>query len=166
MRKNRFLSWGPNLQPVDIERNFYPNSFVHFGTFPAKEVGRLGRGTLKGENMKAKNIQQAPRTPIDLWRMMGGQAQRVKSATGTDSMLAIYQDRLTYTFILDNEVASIHYDRRKREIFFKGQNIKHLELSMPQKKVLEGLKGILVQEERGKLFAAEYGATLAKQFAH
>lgn len=121
--------------------------------------------------MKEKKLeplqQERKQAPIDLWRMMGGQAQRVRSSGGksVDSMLAVYQDRCTYTFIMQGEVSSIHFDRRKQEIFIKGHNIKNMKLSQEHKMALEGLKEVLAREERGQPLSADYEATLGKLLA-
>ncbi len=82
-----------------------------------------------------------------------------------DGMLAVYRDRLTYTFIIGHEVASIHFNRLKKEIYFKGHNIQHCELDASKRKALEGLKEVLKTEERAKPFLADYEATLARVFA-
>ena len=44
------------------------------------------------------------KSSVDLLKLMGGgkaQAVRAPQAKGHDSMLAVYKDRLTYTFILE-----------------------------------------------------------------
>lgn len=99
--------------------------------------------------------------------MGGGKAEAVKSslAKGHDSMLAVYKDRLTYTFILEREVASIHYDRAKEEIFFKGHNIKNMKLNGAQIGALQGIKAILTQDGRAKELLPGYEATLGKILA-
>ncbi len=108
------------------------------------------------------------KSALDLWKLMGrGKAEPVKApqAKGQDSMLAVYKDRLTYTFIMGREVASIHYDHAKKEIFFKGHNVKNMKLEMAQIQALERLKTILRQDERSKQLTADYDATLAKLLA-
>jgi hypothetical protein len=80
-------------------------------------------------------------------------------------MLAVYKDRLTYTFIMDHEVASIHYDRHRGEIFFKGHNIRNMELDEEQKQALMDLSHVLEAEARGNEFSADYEATLARLLA-
>ncbi len=100
-------------------------------------------------------------SPLELIKYKGV-AHRVKTPLGraADSMLAVYKGRLTYTFILRKEVASIHFDRDRQEIFFRGHNIKNMELSHEQMKALENLKGILAEDEQGRDFLIGYGATL------
>ncbi len=99
---------------------------------------------------------------IDLSKRTGAVAHKVKEEgkVATDSMLAVFNDHLTYTFILESEVASIHYDKLRREIFFKGHNIKYMELDPKQVRVLMDLGEALKKDEKGRDFAAEYEATL------
>ncbi|MBI4211032.1 MAG: hypothetical protein HY540_00195, partial [Deltaproteobacteria bacterium] len=56
-----------------------------------------------------------------------------------DAMLAVFQDRFTYTFLFQHEVSSIHFDRRRGEIFYRGHNIANLVLGDSQKRILQGL---------------------------
>lgn len=124
--------------------------------------------------MKDKQLQQATsqgddsiHSALDLWRLMGGESHRVgeKDKNHPDSMLAAYGDRFTYTFILDDEVASIHFDRKRSEIFFKGHNIKHLELTKDQLRALEHVKGVIKGDSKADAFYDEYCATLDRFLA-
>lgn len=144
----------------------------HIGMNPA-DLG-FGTGKIRGrvmKNNKMTRLQERldmPKSSLDLWKWIGGETKRVRpegNAPATDSLLAVYQDRFTYTFILDREVASIHYDRSKNEIFFKGRNIRNFEPGEEQKRALEGLKAILMRDERAKGLAAEYEATLYRILA-
>lgn len=103
------------------------------------------------------------RSLIDKYRRVGAIAQKVpvKLGKAKDSMLAVYKDRFTYTFILDREVASIHYDQKRNEIFFKGHNIKNMELSKKQRLALLELADIIATDEKAKIFYQDYHATLA-----
>lgn len=105
---------------------------------------------------------QEPKSPLDLWRLMGGETRPVMGVKKPpeDSLLAVYKDRLTYTFIFGHEVASIHFDRAKREIFFRGHNIRNFKLSEAQKQVLEAFKQVLTGDARARAFLAAYNATL------
>lgn len=99
---------------------------------------------------------------LDLWRLMGGQSHRVGEGGGfkPDSMLAVLGDRVTYTFILDDEVASIHFDRQRGEIFFKGHNIRHMELNGHQMEALRHMKAVLSGDDKAKRLLRAYCATL------
>lgn len=106
-------------------------------------------------------------SPLDLIRLMGGKARKVRRNRGKspDSMLAVYGHRLTYTFIIDNEVASIHFDRGRGEIFYKGHNIKNLEFSEGQREAFFTLQDILQSDEEGREFLPAYLATLERCLA-
>jgi hypothetical protein len=79
-----------------------------------------------------------------------------------DSQLISFGDRFTFTFAQGREVGSIHFDRGRGEIFYKGHNIRNLDLEEWQMQVLEGLRNTLVHDEQGKMFAADYARTLDK----
>lgn len=83
----------------------------------------------------------------------------------TDSRLAVFRDRVTYTFIIDGEVASIHFDRRRGEIFYKGHNIANMELAEAQRRLLKGFIGVLMADPQGEPFMVEYTATLNRLLA-
>lgn len=106
-------------------------------------------------------------SPLDLLRHMGGRAHRVRDGREkkVDCMLAVYKDRLTYTFILENEVASIHFDSGRGEIFFRGHNISHLELTEEQRKALLELRIILEEDLEGRELLPRYVATLDRVLA-
>lgn len=121
--------------------------------------------------MKLKNQEkeslESLKSPLDLWRLMGGITKPVGGVTRPphDSLLAVYKERLTYTFILGREVASIHFDRSKNEIFFKGHNIRNFKLNEAQITALRDFKQILADEEKGKEFLGTYEATLESALA-
>lgn len=119
---------------------------------------------------RTESVAETPKTHgiFELWKHVGATRARrvgVKGTAGTDSMLAVYKDNLTYTFILDREVSSIHFDRMRGEIFFRGHNIKNIELTQRQIQALEDLKAILSQDERGTPFLSDYVATLDRYLA-
>ncbi|MBI2091785.1 MAG: hypothetical protein HYT75_02150 [Deltaproteobacteria bacterium] len=130
---------------------------------------------MKNIHLKEKHLEELMHnkghktpSPLEIMRKTGGVAHPVKASQKgkpVDSMLAVYHDRLTYTFILDKEVASIHYDRAKGEIFFKGHNICDRELKEHEIKALKSLPEILMNDEQGKLFYNDYLATLSHALA-
>lgn len=107
------------------------------------------------------------RSPLDLWRLRAGISHRPEGAgqRAPDSMLASYEDRVTYTFIIEEEVASIHFDRKRGEIFFRGHNIRHLELSSLQIEALLRLEEVLKADEKARDLFPEYSATLTRCLA-
>ncbi|MFH1873971.1 MAG: hypothetical protein ABH859_02155 [Pseudomonadota bacterium] len=120
------------------------------------------------QRMENTSDMPKPKSAFELWKHVGmAKAQKVteKGKVATDSMLAAYQNRFTYTFIMNDEVASIHFDRLRGEIFYKGHNINNLKLTPAQIQALKDLKQILAKEEKGKPFFSDYDATLAKCLA-
>ena len=85
-----------------------------------------------------------------------------RDSASLDSVIAIFKDRLTYTFIDQNEVGSIHFDRRRGEIFYTGHNIANLDLNPGQKMLLGGMKAVIENDEKAREFLPDYCATLAR----
>jgi hypothetical protein len=110
------------------------------------------------------DADSATTTPLDRLRSMSTVAHKVhpKRQQAVDAMLAVYKGRLTYTFIAGHEVASIHYDQNRGEIFYKGHNIRHMTLGDDVRISLWDLAEILTTDPKGGDYAAEYSATLRK----
>lgn len=106
-------------------------------------------------------------SPIELIKIHGGKAHRVKEAVlrGADAMLAVYKGRFTYTFVMKKNVASIHYDEESNKIFFSGHNIQNMELSADQKQELYNVIKVLESDPEGKELKSSYKATLDSLFA-
>jgi hypothetical protein len=103
-------------------------------------------------------------TPLDRLRSMSTVARKVRSKgqKAVDAMLAIYKGRLTYTFIAGHEVASIHFDQNRGEIFYKGHNIRHMPMGDEVRGYLWELAEILAHDEEGTDYSSDYSATLRK----
>jgi len=103
----------------------------------------------------------------DLVRMMGGRSRPAGRGRqrGSDSVIAIYKERVTYTFVMGEEVASIHFDSSRGEIFFRGHNIRNMQLNEKQLAALEAMKGVLAADQQGKEDLSAYAATLARLIA-
>jgi hypothetical protein len=78
------------------------------------------------------------------------------------SQLVSFGDRITYIFAYGKEVGSIHFDRGRKEIFYKGHNIRNMELEDWQMQVMEKLRNVLQESENGKEFVSSYSQTLDK----
>lgn len=111
--------------------------------------------------------QASSRTPLDLLGLMGGKSRKVQKGEKrkADSVMAVYKDRVTYTFIMQDEVASIHFDRKRKEIFFRGHNITNFSLSGEQVRALNELKDVLAADEKGRSLLSDYEATLDRVLA-
>jgi hypothetical protein len=113
----------------------------------------------KREDLRLSETQHSAPDLMRLMRGVSRHARQIKR-TAPDSVIAIYRDRLTYTFIMNDDVASIHFDRSRGEIFFRGHNIAHMDLSADQRRSLISLLGILEADEEGRDFLSAYSATL------
>jgi hypothetical protein len=80
----------------------------------------------------------------------------------TKGHLVSFGDRVTYTFACGSEVGAIHFDGGRNEIFYKGHNIRNMEIEEWQMQILEDLREILGAESEGKRFIASYGKVLDK----
>ncbi|MDO8520383.1 MAG: hypothetical protein Q7T11_09535 [Deltaproteobacteria bacterium] len=69
-------------------------------------------------------------------------------------------DKVTYTFLTDQEVVSLHYDLKRDTIFYKGHKIDNLELSWEQKLQLEKFGKVLEEESESASFAPAYQKAL------
>jgi len=135
-----------------------------------KKGGKIIMKTMHNKMHREEMVKTGAKrpSPLELIKKTGGVAHPVKTVKGErapDSMLAVYRDRCTYTFIMDNEVASIHFDRGRKEIFFKGHNILNIALSPGQLKALKVFQDVLASDEQGKLLFNDYTATLGNILA-
>jgi hypothetical protein len=121
----------------------------------------------KEQTRVAEHAGSSQQSTPDLVRLMGGASRRAGGLKRglPDSVIAIYRDRLTYTFIMEQEVASIHFDRSRGEIFFRGHNIRHMNLEPAQRKALIALIGVLEEDKEGRSFRDGYSATLDRILA-
>lgn len=88
--------------------------------------------------------------------------QEPETMVSDQGQLISFGERVTFTFTHGREVGSIHFDRERGEIFYKGHNIRNMELEEWQMQVLEGLRGILAQNPKTRNFTAPYCRSLDK----
>jgi len=80
----------------------------------------------------------------------------------TDSQWVTFGDRVTYTFVYGKEVGSIHFDKERAEIFFKGHNIRNMELEEWHWQILEKMRVILGTHNKLRNFITPYSRLLEK----
>ncbi len=85
-----------------------------------------------------------------------------RSQVSVVEQLIGFRDRLTYIFAHDQEVGSIHFDKLRGDIFYKGHNIRHLSLEDWQWEALESLRVMLREHPKYQTLAVAYGMTLDK----
>ncbi len=73
-----------------------------------------------------------------------------------------FADKVTYTFFHRTEVASIHFDMGRGEIFYKGHNIRNMALDDVQSQRLEELAQILDGHEKMRAFVEPFRGALKK----
>lgn len=78
------------------------------------------------------------------------------------NQLMSFGEKVTYTFLHNKEAGSIHFDRSRREIYYKGHNLKNMDLRPEHLKMLEQMRRLLRSDPNGKNFADEYDRTLDK----
>ncbi|HPQ80638.1 MAG TPA: hypothetical protein PLZ86_02825 [bacterium] len=121
----------------------------------------------QGVILAEEGMQSYGSSPIDLMRRQRGASRRLREEgkPQPDSMLAVMADRATYTFIMEDGVASIHFDRRRGEIFFRGHKIGNMEISKAQVAALHHMEEVLKADSRARELFPAYSATLARCLA-
>src|SRR5262249_47901257 len=73
-----------------------------------------------------------------------------------EARLFLGKDRATLTFYVDQEVASIHYDAQRDEIFYRGHNVKNMTMSPEQWQSLRKFGEYLEQDPRAASLLVSY----------
>lgn len=77
-----------------------------------------------------------------------------------EARLFLGKDRATLTFYVDQEVASIHYDLLRDEIFYKGHNVKNMTMTQEQWVSLKKFSDFLADDPRAERLNEAYRACL------
>lgn len=72
-----------------------------------------------------------------------------------DGKLFHSEDKVTYTFLTDQEVVSLHFDLKSGAIFYKGHKLENFELAPEQKQHLQQFLKVLEKPETA-VFAKAY----------
>ncbi len=94
-----------------------------------------------------------------------GRTEKPKSSAplkNLQSHLVSFGERVTYTFAYGHEVGSVHFDRNRGEIFFKGHNIRNMDVEPWQWQLFDQMRSILRGDSEGEKFAEAYGRVLDK----
>jgi hypothetical protein len=95
-------------------------------------------------------------------------SEKGKTPSGLDyfreAQLFLGGSRATLTFYSDLEVASIHYDMERDEIFYKGHNVKNMTLSENQIEALQKFFDYLSQTPQAKRLRRAYRTCLNRLF--
>lgn len=106
----------------------------------------------------SKALVGASEKPLSPWAAYQSRNKR----SPRDSQLVSFGERITYTCAVGNEVASIHYDQGRGEIFFKGHNVSNTRLDQWQCDLLYQFEKVLQDSEYADKFAEGYGQALEK----
>lgn len=71
-------------------------------------------------------------------------------------------EKVTYTFVSNNEVISLHFDRLKQTIFYKGHNINNISLTPTQRSHLDLFKKELSKKGETHSFLRPYTEAFEK----
>lgn len=77
-----------------------------------------------------------------------------------DGRLFHSMDKVTYTFVDNEEVLSLHFDKSKKAIFYKGHNISNVSLGPDQWRHLEIFQTTLAGDPKVQDFVEPYKETL------
>ena len=112
---------------------------------------------IRSNEVTSETSEKAKKVPIEV-----GQAGYRVADLLRERQLVSFGERVTYTFVAGKEVGSIHFDRRRGEIFYKGHNVCNMEPEEWQYQEMEKLRQILSADEACREFAPSYGKTLDK----
>ena len=93
-------------------------------------------------------------------RISGANHQAMEALGFRQGQLFSSPERLTLTFFLGDQVASIHFDLFRREIFFRGHNVKNMTLNQDQWLALRNFTKLLKQENYSPKMIEAYEETL------
>ena len=79
-----------------------------------------------------------------------------------NSQWVTFGSRVTFTFVVGHDVGSIHFDRSRSEIFFKGHNIRNIDVEPWQWQVLEKMRDVLHSHAKLRNFRNPYSRLLDK----
>lgn len=77
-----------------------------------------------------------------------------------DGKLFHSSNKVTYTFVSDDGVVSVHFDMARKEIFYKGHNIENQKLNPMQLHHLEEFRMILEKKTETHSFVKPYAKAL------
>ncbi|MBI2340711.1 MAG: hypothetical protein HYU99_10185 [Deltaproteobacteria bacterium] len=77
-----------------------------------------------------------------------------------DGKMFYTHDKVTYTFVDNKEVVSLHFDKKRQAIFYRGHNIANLNLTDDQKRHLDRFAEELDKDPQTKSFSPIYSKAL------
>ena len=83
-----------------------------------------------------------------------------------EARLFLGKDRATLTFYVEQEVASIHYDMLRDEIFYRGHNVKNMTMSQEKWVLLQKFSDYLDHDPRAVGLLQGYKTCLEHLMTH
>lgn len=114
----------------------------------------------KNREYTAQSSSKETTQPRDLspWARYWARQRRVPQ----DSHLVSFGNKVTYTFAMGNEAASLHYDQARGEVFYKGHRVRGEDLKPWLNQLLSHFKVVLSSSQYADEFLAGYSSVLAK----
>ena len=119
---------------------------------------------LKTEHMKTKEThQEKTKKEATQTETLKRDMSRHAMIPSKESQVITFGDRITYTFFIGkSDVGSVHYDMGRGEIFYRGHNVRNLELEKWQIDLLMKFEEILKQDSQYERFLYSYSQALEK----
>jgi len=89
-----------------------------------------------------------------------GLGELFKKHGDLDGKLFHSSDKVTFTFVDEEEVVSLHFDKSRKTIFLKGHNVRNIELTPKQRGYLELFEEELAKNEKTGHFVRSYSDLL------
>lgn len=109
--------------------------------------------------MKEKNLEESiipPRPYVQVPNI-----EKIFEPHGIyDGKMFYTSDRVTYTFVDKKEVVSLHFDKNRQAIFYRGHNIINLSLTDEQKNHLGRFAKEMEKDPQTRALAADYSKAL------
>lgn len=96
----------------------------------------------------------------------GGEAAPLDLNYFREARLFLGKDRATLTFYVEQEVASIHYDMIRDEVFYRGHNVKNMTMSQEKWDLLQKFSQYLDHDPRAESLVRSYRTCLEHLMTH
>ncbi len=81
-----------------------------------------------------------------------------------DSHLVSFGDKITYTFAVGNDVASIHYDQGRGELFYKGHKMSAETFEPWMHDLFNHFRNVISKSQYADKFLQGYTQLIEKQY--
>jgi hypothetical protein len=109
-------------------RQFFNETGIFYANFK-------GAGELKMDekfNLSRESGKTSEKKPLEAQPEINRKTKTLGWEKFREARLFATPDRATLTFYQGSQVASIHFDKKRQEIFFRGHNVKNMTLTEEQ----------------------------------